>query len=136
MNVSTIASIAGACISVGGLVIALLALRTMRRWRTQYESLESRFAAVRRELELVASISVRTGRRVQRVEHAFSGVTDRIDVVESREAMRSESLDLAIDSARHGADAGRLEQQFGLSSGEAELVTRLHGRTKEGLQRA
>ena len=81
-----------------------------------------------RELELAASISVKTGRRVQRIEHEYSGVADRVDQVELRGT--AQSFEQAIDSARRGADPGKLAQQFGLSRGEADLVTRLHGRKK------
>jgi hypothetical protein len=90
--------------------------------------LGSSVAALRRELELVASISVRTGRRVQRVEHEFSGVTERVGQVELRAAPGAGALDQAIDLARRGARPERLEQQFGLSIGEADLVARLHGK--------
>ena len=132
MNVDIIVSIAGATLAVCALIAALMAMQAVRRGRAQSESLESSIAALRRELELVASISVRTGRRVQRVEHEFSGVAERVDLVESRTAAGSELLDQAIDLARRGADSDRLEQQFGLSTGEADLVTRLHGRAKGG----
>jgi hypothetical protein len=123
-------SIAGASLAVCALVTAVLAMQAVRRWRSRYESLESNFAALRREFELVASISVRTGRRVQRVENEYSDVADRVNSVESRTAPVSGSLDQAIDWARRGAYTERLAQQFGLSSGEAELVARLHGRSK------
>ena len=132
MNVEIIVSIAGATLAVCAMLAALMAMQAVRRWRAQCESLESSIAALRRELELVASISVRTGRRVQRVEHEFSGVAERVGLVESRLGPGSESLDKAIDMARRGADSDRLEQQFGLSSGEADLVARLHGRAKGG----
>ena len=132
MNVDIIVSIVGATLAVCALIAALMAMQAVRRWRAQCESLESSIGALRRELELVASISVRTGRRVQRVEHEFSGVAERVDLVESRTAAGSESLDQAIHLARRGADSDRLEQQFGLSTGEADLVARLHGRAKGG----
>jgi hypothetical protein len=132
MNATSFLSIAGAGLAVCALVIALMAMQAMRRWRARYESLESSFAALHRELEMVASISVRTGRRVQRVEHEYSDVADRVDLVESRGAAVSGpgSLDQAIDWARNGADSDKLAQQFGLSGGEADLVARLHGRKK------
>ena len=132
MNVNILVSVAGATLAVCAMIAALMAMQAVRRGSAQRESLESSIAALRRELELVASISVRTGRRVQRVEHEFSGVAERVDVVESRTATGSESLDQAIALARRGADSDRLEQQFGLSSGEADLVARLHGRAKRG----
>jgi hypothetical protein len=127
MSPEFVLSMATAGVAAAALVVALLAVHTARQWRAQCESLETSVGALRRELELVASISVRTGRRVQRVEHEFSGVTERVDLVESRAAPGVEALDQAIDLARRGAAAARLEQQFGLSSGEADLVARLHG---------
>ncbi|MEA3150775.1 MAG: hypothetical protein QOD56_1714 [Gammaproteobacteria bacterium] len=129
MTANIFLSIAAACVAVCALVIALIALQALGRWRARYESLESSFAALRRELEIVASISARTGRRVQRVEHEYSDVVDRVDVVESRgpAATGSGALDQAIEWARRGADSEKLTEQFGLSSGEAELVARLHG---------
>lgn len=128
MNINTFLSIAGAALGFLGLVSALFAMQAIRRWRTRCLSVESSLAAVRRELELVASISMKTGRRLKRIEQEYSGVADRVDVVELRGAAKS--FDQAIDSARRGADAGKLTQQFGLSRGEADLVTRLHGRKK------
>jgi hypothetical protein len=128
MNLNTFLSIAGAALGFAGLVSGLFTIRAVRGWRTRCLALESSLAAVRRELELAASISVKTGRRVQRIEHEYSGVADRVDQVELRGA--APSLEQAIDSARRGADPGKLAQQFGLSRGEADLVTRLHGRKK------
>ena len=84
--------------------------------------------AVRRELEIVASISTKAGRRVKRIEQDYSGVSERVDQVELRGA--AQHFDEAIESARRGADSGRLARQFGLSRGEADLVIRLHGRKK------
>src|SRR5882757_1819822 len=115
MNVTTLIGIAGASLAVCALATALVAMQATRRWRARCDSLESSFAALRRELEMVASISARTGRRVQRVEHEYSDVAERVDLVESRSAAGSGSLDEAIDWARRGADSGKLEQQFGLS---------------------
>jgi hypothetical protein len=132
MNLEIAIGLAGTVLALGALLAAVVTLRSVRRWRRQCESLEASLAALRREVELVASISVRTGRRVQRVAHEFSGVSDRVELVESRAAAGSVSLDQAIELARRGAGSERLAQQFGLSSGEADLVTRLHGRASPG----
>lgn len=131
MNAAIVLSAISAALAVCALLTALIALRAARRCHARCDSLDSSIAALHREVEMLASISVRTGRRLQRVENEFGGVTERVDLVESRTASRSESLDHAIDLARRGADSDRLEQQFGLSSGEADLVARLHGRAKE-----
>jgi phage shock protein A len=125
---SVLGLVSGGC----ALGLAVLAVYDLRRCQARYESLESTVEALRREVALVASISARTGRRVQRVEHEFSDVAERVDVVESRGPASSVtlSLDQAIECARSGSDADELAEQFGLSSGEAELVARLHGRKK------
>ncbi len=127
-NIAAWSGIAGAAIAVAALLTAIAAGSSMRRWRTRCAALESNVAALRRELDLTASIGARTGRRVQRVEHEYSGLADRVELVESRGA--TGSFDQAIDAARRGVDPGKLIQQFGLSRSEAELVARLHGRKK------
>jgi hypothetical protein len=128
MTIETILSIAGAALGSLGLIAALRAAREIRCWRARCVSVESSLAAMRRELELAASISLKAGRRVKRIEQEYSNIADRVDLVELRGA--AQSFDHAIDSARRGADPDRLAQQFGLSRGEAELVTRLHGRKR------
>jgi hypothetical protein len=128
VNVVAWSGIAGAAIAVAALLTAIVAGSSMRRWRTRCAALESNFAELRRELELVASISMRTRGRVERIEHEYSGIADRVELVESRGV--AGCFDQAIDSARRGADPNTLTQQFGLSRSEADLVTRLHGRQK------
>jgi hypothetical protein len=128
MNIDTLLGIAGAAFGFLGLAAALFMIRAVRASRTRCVAVESSLAAVRRELDLVASISMKTGARLKRIEQEYSGVADRVDLVELRGAVQS--FDQAIDSARRGADSGKLAQQFGLSRGEADLVTRLHGRKK------
>jgi hypothetical protein len=128
LNMILILSLAGAVLGGVAVLAAMLALRANRRCQARCLALEDSLAAVRREMELVASVSLRTGRRVKRIEHEYSGVADRVDQVELRGPARS--FEQAIDSARFGADPLKLSQQFGLSRGEADLVMRLHGRQK------
>jgi hypothetical protein len=128
VNINTLLELAGAVLGLGGLISALFAIRAARGCRARCLAVESSLSAVRRELELVGSVSVKTGRRLKRVEHEYSGVADRVVQVELRGG--AQSIDQAIDSARRGADSGKLTQQFGLSRGEADLVARLHGRKK------
>jgi hypothetical protein len=127
-NLTTILDIAAASLGVCALLAVLVLSISVRRWRTRCVSVESSVAAMRRELEVMASISLRTGRRVKRIEHEYSGVADRIESVELRGP--AQAFDKAIDSARRGTDSARLTQQFGLSRVEADLVMRLHGRKK------
>jgi hypothetical protein len=128
LNVNTVLEIAAASLGACALLAVLVLSISLRRWRARCVALEASFAAMRRELEVMASISLRTGRRVKRIEHEYSGVADRIESVELRGP--AQCFDQAIDSARRGTDSGRLTQQFGLSRVEADLVTRLHGRKK------
>ncbi len=127
-NLNAVLPIAGAALGSCALLSVLIMWLAVRRWRARCIATESSLAALRREIEVLASISLRTGRRVKRIEHEYSGVADRVEVVELRGA--AACFDQAIDSARRGTDPGRLTQQFGLSRVEADLVTRLHGRKK------
>jgi predicted acylesterase/phospholipase RssA len=127
VNGTLLISLIAAAIGIGAIVAALMAVHSTSLWRARVASLESNVAALRRELEMVASISARAGRQVQRVEQEYSGVAERIDLVESRGAAMPGAVDEAIDWARRGVDAEKLAKQFGLSIAEAELVVRLHG---------
>jgi Protein of unknown function (DUF2802) len=128
LNFNTVLGLAAACLGFGALLAVFVMSFSMRRWRARCLAVESSVAAMRREIEVLASISLRTGRRVKRIEQEYSGVANRVERVELRGA--AASFDEAIDSARRGTDSGRLTQQFGLSRVEADLVTRLHGRRK------
>jgi uncharacterized protein DUF2802 len=127
---SMMLGIAGAALGFAGLTAAVSARRAVRGWQTRCLSLESSFAALRRDMELTASAAEQAGRRAELAEQECSNLADRIELIELRGATQggAQSFDQAIDSARRGADAGKLAQQFGLSRGEAELVSRLHGR--------
>ncbi len=128
MNIDTVISLAGAGLGLLGLIAASVAVHAVRGWKARCLVLETSMAALRRELELAASISVKTGRQVKRIEQEYSSVADRVDQVELRGS--AQSYEEAIDSARRGADPGKLTQRFGLSRSEADLVARLHGRKK------
>jgi hypothetical protein len=126
----TILGSSGALLGFLGVALALVAIRAARELRDRASMAESSLAGVRRELERLACISVRTDRRVKRVEQESADIAERADQIELRGA--PQSIDQAIDYARRGADPGKLTLHFGLSSGEADLVTRLHGRKKRG----
>jgi hypothetical protein len=127
-DLNIIISIAAASLGFCALLAVFIMLLSVRRWRARCLAVETSLAAMRREIEVLASISLRTGRRVKRIEQEYSGVADRVELVELRGT--AASFDEAIDSARRGTDPVKLTQQFGLSRVEADLVTRLHGRRK------
>jgi hypothetical protein len=127
-NITSLVAVGGASLGACALLIIFVLSIAVRRQKARYIALESSVIAMRRELEVVGSISLRTGRRAKRFEQACAGVTDRVELLELRGSVPS--FDQAIDSARRGMDSSRLTQQFGLSRVEADLVTRLHGCTR------
>ena len=127
-DVNMVLSLAAACLGFCALLAVFIMAFSVRRWRARCLAVESSLAALRREIEVLASTSLRIDTRVERIEQGYSSVADRVELVELRGA--AASFDDAIDSARRGTDSGRLTQQFGLSRVEADLVTRLHGRRK------
>jgi hypothetical protein len=128
LDINTLFAVAGVVLGCSALLAVLAMAWSARRLKARCVSLEAGVAAMRRELEVVGSISLRTGRRVKRIEHDYAGVADRVESVELRGS--TPSFDQAIDSARRGTDSGLLTQQYGLSRVEADLVTRLHGRRR------
>ena len=128
LNIYNIIAIGAASLSACTLLVVIMQASALRRLRASYAALESSVTAMRRELEVVGAISLRTGRRVKRIEHDCAGVADRVELVELRGS--APSFDQAIDSAKRGTDSGLLTQHFGLSRVEADLVTRLHGRRR------
>ena len=128
VSINAILGAAGLLLALCAMLAAFVTSRSNRRLAARCVEVESSLAAMGRELEQLASISLKTVRRVKLLEQECAGVADRVVLLELRGS--AQSFDQAIDSARRGTDPGRLTQQFGLSSGEADLVTRLHGRKK------
>jgi len=112
------------------LAVALAAhqWRVARRLQQRCLLLETELLALRRNLDDAGSATALAESKLKRVEQDSSLLSDRMTALESR--AESPSFDQAIDSARRGAEPDKLAQRFGLSRGEADLVTRLHGRTK------
>jgi hypothetical protein len=129
-----------AVLAAAALAASWIAAMKLRAVRAQGLVLESRVAALRRDLDRVGAVAaqgcaralnleqaqVRSLARLQRIEQGYTKICDRIELAEFRGEGRS--FDQAIEFARRGADPGKLAEKFGLSRGEAELVTRLHGR--------
>ncbi|MEA3160824.1 MAG: hypothetical protein QOD95_2372 [Gammaproteobacteria bacterium] len=128
VSINAILGAAGLLLALCAMLAAFVTSRSNRRLAARCVEVESSLAAMGRELEQLASISLKTVRQVKLFEQEYAGVADRVVLLELRGS--AQSFDQAIDSARRGTDPGRLTQQFGLSSGEADLVTRLHGRKK------
>lgn len=124
-DIAVVIGVLGTALATAALTAAAIALVAVRRLRAQCTTLEAQLAALGREIGIAASIDARTGSRAARIEQEYAQLAGRLESLESRGAQGS--FDGAIDSARRGADPGKLSQQFGLSRSEAELVARLHG---------
>jgi len=110
LNVNTILEMSAASLAICALIAVVVLSFSLRRWQKRSATVESSLTAMRRELEVMASISLRTGSRVSRIEREYSGVAERIDSVELRGP--AQCFDQAIDFARRGTDPDRLTQQF------------------------
>jgi hypothetical protein len=89
---------------------------------------EERLAGLRREVEAATGIAVRAGERLRKAEATTLQLADRLGQLELRGEGRP--YDQAIAMVQHGADADRLVRNFGLTRGEADLVTLVHGRRR------
>jgi hypothetical protein len=125
MTLDTLVGITACTLGAVSLTLGMILLRETRRWRARIAALEAQLPAQRRELELIASVIAHTGRQLKRMDGNHAELSKRVELTQERAPAKS--LGGAIGSARHGADAEKLSRQFGLSRGEAELVTRLHG---------
>jgi hypothetical protein len=96
--------------------------------RQELRSLVGRLKALKDELEVAQKRDERAGERLRRLEVAGSAIAERLGQLELRGEGRP--YDQAIGYVRRGADAERLMKHFGLSRGEAELLTRVHGRPR------
>ena len=105
-----------------------MAFVALARRRVRIAALELGVAALRSECDAAGSEATLAACRVKRLEAELTALAERMGTLEVRG--QSRAFDQAIDSARRGADPGRLTEQFGLSRGEADLVARLQGRNK------
>lgn len=128
IDINTAFSITACLASLVAIGAVFSLYKSMEHWRGRCLALEAGMPSLRREVEMVASLNAQTGRQVKKIAHECLDVQDRVEMVEQRG--NSRAVGDAVDSARRGADLGKLTQQFGLSRGEAELVNRLHGQRR------
>ncbi len=126
----------GAALGGGAAAVALLAGTVLwlagrsRRLTNRLEALQSELEGLRAEVSATAGIGARVGERLRRLDQVSAQLNDRLGQLEVRGDGRP--YDHAIALVRHGADADRLVSHFGLSRGEADLVSLVHGRRKSG----
>ena len=101
-----------------------------RRLAHRLEAIEGELAGLRTEVTATAGIGAQVGERLRRLDQVSTQLNDRLGQLEVRGDGRP--YDHAIALVRHGADADRLVTHFGLSRGEADLVSLVHGCRKAG----
>jgi len=124
-----VAALAGGAFVVAVLCGAALA-RTSRRQADRLAALEDDLELLRAQIAATAGIGARVGERLRKLDQASSQLNDRLGQLEIRGDGRP--YDHAIALVRHGADADRLVSHFGLSRGEADLVSLVHGQRMAG----
>jgi Protein of unknown function (DUF2802) len=117
-----------AAISLLGTATAFIALAFAARARRNTKLLEALLDAAQSEALITATRSRRVLAEVRRLRRRCSAMRARIATLEARRA--GQSYDQAIEWVRRGANPEALTQNFGLSRGEADLVTLMHGRKK------
>jgi uncharacterized protein DUF2802 len=98
--------------------------RTARRCA----AIESQFEALKADLAASTGIGIRAGERLRRLDQLSSQINERLGQLELRGEGRP--YDQAIALSQRGADAGRLMSHYGLTRGEADLVSLVHGRRR------
>jgi hypothetical protein len=111
------------------LLCSLLLLRA-RRLQARLQQIEGQFQTLRAEVAAATGLSARVGERLRRIDQASSQMGERLGQLELRGEGRP--YDQAITLAGRGADSDRLVAHFGLSRGEADLLTLVHGRRQAG----
>ena len=128
IDVTTAFCVGASLLSLVSIGAVLSLYKSMEQWRARCLGLEASLPALRHQIEMVSSLNARTDREVKKIAHEHLDVQDRVELVEQRGNGRA--VGDAVESARRGADLGKLTQHFGLSRGEAELVGRLHGQRR------
>ena len=121
--------VAAAVVGASTLLLLLLWLGSAvraERLAARLDALEQGLAQLRAATGAATGISVKAGERVRRLDQVCTQMTERLGQLELRGDGRP--YDQAIALVRRGADAERLIRNFGLSRGEADLMTRLHRR--------
>lgn len=119
-----------AVVALGAAVTAACLWYVVADLRRALAETDARLGALRREVEGATAIAVRAGERLRKAEATTVQLAERLGQLELRGEGRP--YDQAIALVQNGADADRLVRNFGLTRGEADLVTLVHGRRKAG----
>jgi Protein of unknown function (DUF2802) len=135
MTPTTQTLLMAAAASLAGLALLLAAFAwsfaaTGRRLGHRLAALEGEIERLRGEVNSTAGLGARIGERVRRLDQLSAQVGERLGQLELRGEGRP--YDQAIALVRRGGGADRLVSHYGLSRGEADLVTLLHGARSTG----
>lgn len=124
--------IAGGLAALLLLVFALVAVLGARyaRVRRRLESIEEQFERFRADVAASTGIGVRAGEKLRRLDQLTAQLGERLGQMELRGEGRP--YDQAIALVQRGAGSDRLMSHYGLSRGEADLVSLVHGRRQTG----
>src|SRR5262245_40790206 len=117
-----------ALVVISSLVLLVKQTRLRARVQKDIEALAELLTHTRREAHSAVAYGSDVGKRLRKAEKEIATLTERLSQIELHGDARS--FDRAINVARQGADAGKLVSNFGMSKGEAELVSLLHGQSK------
>lgn len=117
--------------TLSALVIALGAVQiyqfiVIRRLRAQLRTREDQTLSQRDDFAAMCKASVGAGDHLVRLEQQMRRLTERQDQIEMRTA-GDRPYTQAIQMVQHGADVDELISNCGLTRGEAELISMLHG---------
>ncbi len=115
-----------AILALTAVFVVLWQSRKIARLRREAVELHELVQHVRRETHSAVSYGSEVGKRMRKQEKDLAELTDRVCLVE--ELGDARAFDRAIDVARQGAEADKLVANFGISRGEAELLTVVHGK--------
>lgn len=108
-----------------GAVVLIGSLRQSRSAR-RFAALEAQIEGLKADLAATTGIGVRVGERLRRLDQLSTQMNERLGQIELRGEGRP--YDQAIALSQRGADSSRLMSHYGLSRGEADLVSLVHGR--------
>lgn len=126
LSLLIVVTLGGLCLLCAGLL--WLTAAQGRRLAGRLAAVEADFERLRGELAAVAGHGARVGERLRRLDQVSGQLGDRLGQLELRGEGRP--FEQAIALAGQGGDPERLVSNFGLSRGEADLVSLLHGRRK------
>lgn len=112
-------------LGAAAITVAVYELVCVRPLRRRAARADAQLAVLAQSAEAASRLAAQAG-RVQRLEGQTRQLAERLGQLELRADTRG--YEQAIQLAAHGGGTDRLVSCFGLTEGEAELVSLLHGR--------